>query len=312
MNLSRVDLNLLVAFEALYQTRNVTLAGKRLNRAQPSVSNALARLRALFGDDLFVRTSTGMQPTERADALMPAISRALHHIRHAMEQSVAFDPAEPGGRRFTIAASDYADIVLLPNFIARVRRQAPAIDLRVTALDRTAIHDQLDHGVVDVAIGGHLSAPKRMMRTTLYQEDFVCIASRDHPLLGQSRRRRRLDLATYLRLPHALFVPSDDGSRRGVIDGKLDGLGQQRRVAATFAHIVALPLAVASSDLVATLARRVAQRLASEDLQIHELPADLAHTAFDIDLVYSRSAQADAAAAWLRDEVRATVTDTLT
>lgn len=309
MNLSRVDLNLLVTFEALYQTRNVTLAGQRLNRAQPSVSNALTRLRVLFGDDLFVRGTAGMQPTELAHALMPAITLALDHVRQAMGQSVAFDPAVPAGRRFTIAASDYADIVLLPRVIARLRKQAPDIDLRVMALDRTTIHDQLDHGVADVAISGHLATPKRMVRTTLYPEDFVCIAHRDHPLLSGTRPRRTIDLATYLRLPHALFVPSDDGSRRGVIDGKLEKLGQQRRVAATFSHIVALPLAVASSDLVATMARRAAQRLATPDIRIYELPKALTDTAFDIDLIHTRRAQADAGVTWLRQEIAAAVAE---
>ncbi|MFJ5383162.1 LysR family transcriptional regulator [Cupriavidus sp. CER94] len=307
MNLSRIDLNLLVAFEALYQTRSVTLAGKRLNRAQPSVSNALTRLRALFGDDLFVRTHAGMQPTELAHTLMPGISSALDHVRQAVGQSVAFDPAMPAGRSFTIAATDYADIVLLPHLIGRLRRQAPDIDLRIMALERAAIYEQLDQGVVDVAIGGHLTAPKRMVRTRLYEEDFVCIASRSHPQLAAHGQRKSIDLATYLQLPHALFAPGDTGSRRGVIDARLDKLGLQRRVAATFSHIVALPLAVAHSDLVATVARRVAHRLASPDVQICEVPEALADTAFDIELIHNRRTQADAAAVWLRQEIRAAV-----
>ena len=309
MNLSRIDLNLLVAFEALYQTRSVTLAGKRLNRAQPSVSNALTRLRVLFGDDLFVRTNSGMQPTELAHTLMPGISAALDHVRQAVGQSIAFDPAEPAGRGFTIAATDYADIVLLPHVIGRLRRKAPDIDLRIIALDRSAIYEQLDEGTVDVAIGGHLSAPKRILQTKLYEEDFVCIASRSHPMLGARGRRRTIDLATYVQLPHALFVPGDSGSRRGVVDGRLEKLGYHRRVAATFAHIVALPLAVAHSDLVATVARRVAHRLACAEVQIHEVPEELADTAFDIELVHHRRARADAAAVWLRQEIRSAIVE---
>lgn len=307
MNLSRIDLNLLVAFEALYQTRSVTLAGKRLNRAQPSVSNALTRLRTLFGDDLFVRTHAGMQPTELAHTLMPGIASALDHVRQAVGQSVAFDPARPGGRSFTIAATDYADIVLLPHVIGRLRRRAPDVDLRVMALDRGAIYEQLDQGVVDVAIGGHLTAPKRMVQIKLYGEDFVCIASRSHPQLAAPGQRRSIDLGTYLQLPHALFAPGDTGSRRGVVDARLDALGLQRRVAATFAHIVALPLAVAHSDLVATIARRVAQRLACADVQVYEAPEEIADTAFDIELVHNRRTLADPAAVWLRQEIRSAV-----
>ncbi|MCS6738201.1 LysR family transcriptional regulator, partial [Proteus mirabilis] len=110
MNLSSVDLNLLVVFEALYQTRNVTAAGRRLNRAQPSVSNALARLRILLNDPLFVRSGGGMAPTPRAHQLMPQIQRVLEQIHLALAPPARFDPATAGQRRFTLAAGDYADI----------------------------------------------------------------------------------------------------------------------------------------------------------------------------------------------------------
>lgn len=118
MNLSAVDLNLLVAFEALYDTRNVTLAGQRINRAQPSVSSALGRLRLLFQDELFLRTADGMQPTPKAVALMPAVSAALDQIRQALAQGAGFDPQAAAGRRFTVAASDYADVVIVPHIVA--------------------------------------------------------------------------------------------------------------------------------------------------------------------------------------------------
>ena len=125
MNLAAIDLNLLVAFEALYDTRNVTLAGQRIHRAQPSVSSALGRLRRLFQDELFLRTAEGMQPTPKADALMPAVSAALDQIRQALAQGAPFDPGSAQGRRFTIAASDYADVVIVPHIVAALRRDAP-------------------------------------------------------------------------------------------------------------------------------------------------------------------------------------------
>lgn len=221
MNLSAVDLNLLVAFEALYDTRNVTLAGQRINRAQPSVSSALGRLRLLFQDELFLRTADGMQPTPKAAALMPAVSAALDQIRQALTQGAGFDPQAAAGRRFTVAASDYADVVIVPHIVAALRRDAPGIDLRIARLDRAALYEQLDNGSVDLAIGGHLAPPKRMLRERLYQEHFVCIADRQHPAL----RGRKLDLARYVALPHALFTPSDDGSARGVVDASTSAAG---------------------------------------------------------------------------------------
>ena len=296
MNLASMDLNLLVAFEALYDTRSVTLAGRRLNRAQPSVSNALSRLRTLFDDELFIRTADGMLPTERARALMPAIAQALDHIRAALAPTVPFDPLSARGRRFTIAATDYADIVLLPHLMAVLRREAPDIDVRVTSLHRATVYDQLDRAAVDIAIGGHFAPPKRMMAEPLYDERFVCIADRRHPRL----RGRTLDLQTYLALPHALFVPNDDGSTRGVVDGRLDRLGRRRRVAATFAHVVALPYAVRGTDLIATIAERVAGMLAPAGVMTLPVPEALGDTTFSVDMVYSRGSQAEAGAAWLR------------
>ncbi len=300
MNLSAVDLNLLVAFEALYDTRNVTLAGQRINRAQPSVSSALGRLRLLFQDELFLRTADGMQPTPKAAALMPAVSAALDQIRQALTQGAGFDPQAAAGRRFTVAASDYADVVIVPHIVAALRRDAPGIDLRIARLDRAALYEQLDNGSVDLAIGGHLAPPKRMLRERLYQEHFVCIADRHHPAL----RGRKLDLARYVALPHALFTPSDDGSARGVVDASLARLGQRRRVACTFAHIVALPHAVQGTDLVATLARRAALRLAGPGLTLRPLPPEVDPGPFDIDMVCSRRAPGDAALAWLQQVVR--------
>lgn len=305
MNLSAIDLNLLVAFEALYETRNVTLAGQRIHRAQPSVSSALNRLRRMFNDELFVRTSDGMQPTEHAIALMPAISSALEQIRRALTQGTGFDPGAAQGRRFTLAASDYADVVLVPHLVARLRREAPGVDLRVARLDRASIYEQLDNGTIDIAIGGHLAPPKRMRVTPLYQEHFVCIADKQHPGL----RARKLNLDRYVSLPHALFVPSDDGSARGVVDASLARLGRKRRVACTFAHIVALPHAVAGTDLIATLARRAAVRLAGPSLSLRPLPPEVDPGPFSVDMVSSRRAPADAALAWLQARVLLAVKD---
>ncbi|MDR2336013.1 MAG: LysR family transcriptional regulator [Burkholderiaceae bacterium] len=302
MNLSAVDLNLLVVFDALHTTRNVTAAAQRLHRAQPSVSNALSRLRSLFGDELFVRSVGGMQPTELARDLAPLVTQVLEQVRQALTLGVPFDPATAGDRCMTIAASDYADIVLVPHLLALMRRQAPGVDLRVVALERGAIYHKLDDGEVDVAIGGHLQPPKRMLQELLFSDEFVCIADRSNPRLAG----KRMTLKRYLELPHALFVPSNDGSRRGVVDSRLDGLGMglRRRVAATFAHVVALPFAVRGTDLAATMAEKVARQFPMEQLGIWPLPKELGTLRFDVDMVYSPRTRNEAAAIWLRDCLR--------
>lgn len=296
MNLAAMDLNLLLTFEALYETGSVTLAGQRLNRAQPSVSNALGRLRHAFQDELFVRTADGMVPTERAQALIPGIALALEQLRRALAQGLDFDPLAAQGRRFTMATSDYADMVLVPHIVALLRREAPGVALRVARLNRETVYEQLDQSGIDLAIGGLLDPPKRMLQQRLYEERFVCIG--DCERLGPPHEA--LDLETYLGQPHALFVPSDNGSSRGVIDVHLARLGRERQVLATFAHIAALPFAVRGTDLLATMAERVARLMAPEGTAIRALPPELQDTAFGIDMVYGRRSENDPAARWLR------------
>jgi DNA-binding transcriptional LysR family regulator len=296
MNLTAIDLNLLLTFEALYETNSVTLAGQRLHRSQPSVSNALGRLRHVFKDDLFARTADGMVPTDRAQALMPGIAVALEQLRRALANSVDFDPATAQGRRFTIATSDYVDMVLMPHVMALLRREAPGVELRVTRLNRETAYIQLDQSGIDLAIGGLMEPPKRILQERLYEESFLCIG--DEARLKP--HRKALDLETYLSLPHALFVPSDDGSTRGVIDVYLARLGHERRVLATFAHIGALPHVVPGTDLVATLAARVARLLATKGTAVWDLPVELQQTAFSIDMFYGRRSENDPAAVWLR------------
>lgn len=298
MNLANVDLNLLVVFEALYQTRNVTAAGRRLNRAQPSVSNALARLRTLLNDPLFVRSGGGMAPTPRAHQLMPQIRQVLEQIHLALAPPARFDPATAGQRRFTLAAGDYADILLLPAIISRLRQTAPGIDIRVSRLDRHNIYRQLDRGEVDIALGGHLSGTESHYVRTLFEEHLVCIASRSHPQLADGR----WDLARYLSLPHGLYAPADDGSARGLVDRRLAEIGGRRRVAVTFSHIVALPAVVADSDLIATLAASVARRFSDpQRVRFLPLPDELAIAPFPIELIAGRQAQRDPALIWFRE-----------
>jgi DNA-binding transcriptional LysR family regulator len=300
MNLSSVDLNLLVVFEALYQTRNVTAAGRSLNRAQPSVSNALTRLRTLFGDPLFVRSGGSMMPTARAHQLMPQIQSVLEQIRQALTPPTRFDPATANQRRFRLAAGDYADITLLPTIMNRLRQDAPGIDIRVSRLDRRTIVQQLERGEIDIALGGHLDAAEGMRVQPLFNESFICIANQHHPQLAAGN----WSLQEYISLPHALYAPSDDGSARGIIDRRLAEMGLERRVAATFSHIIALPAVVVGSDLIATLAYSVAKQFSDpKKVCFLPLPTELAVATFSIDLIAGRQVKRDPALAWLCDTI---------
>lgn len=289
MNLAAIDLNLLTAFEALLEERNVTRAGQRIGLAQPSMSSALTRLRALFGDELFIRTAAGMQPTARALALARPISEALAQIRTTLAPDTDFDPAT-ARRRLTVAVTDYGDLVVVPALVALLRREAPGIDLIVRPIaDTAASLAALERGDVDALIGGHLPDSPRIVRCELFEEDFVCIRDKAHaaPLSPED----------YLRLPHALFSSAGGDGSPGVVDALLAMEGRKRRIAVTLAHVVAVPFTVAGTDLVATMARRVAGRFAEiAGVTLMPLPYDA--PPFTIHLLHSRRAASDPALAW--------------
>jgi DNA-binding transcriptional LysR family regulator len=289
MNLAAIDLNLLVAFEALLEERNVTRAGQRIGLAQPSMSSALTRLRALFGDELFIRTAAGMQPTARALALAGPIGEALARIRETLAPDTAFEPAT-ARRRLTIAVTDYGDLIVVPALVALLRQEAPGIDLVVRPIaDPSASLAALERGDIDALIAGHLPDSARIVRRLLFEEDFVCIRDKVHatPLTPDD----------YVGLPHALFSSAGGDGSPGMVDTILAREGRRRRVAVTLAHVVAVPFTVAGTDLVATMARRVATLFADiAGVTLMPLPYDA--PAFAIDLLHSRRATADPALRW--------------
>lgn len=297
MNLASIDLNLLVAFEALMEERNVTRAGARVGLAQPSMSSVLTRLRALFGDDLFVRSASGMQPTTRALSLARPISDALAQIRGALAPGSAFDPAT-ARRRLSVAVTDYGDLIIVPPLVAALRREAPGIDLVVRPIIDAALSvASLEHGDIDALIGGHLPASTRITRTALFEEHFVCI--RD---AKRARQKARLTKDDYTRLPHALFSSAGGDGHPGAIDTMLARHGRKRRTAVTLAHVVAVPFAVAGTDLVATMAERIARRFApGAGVSIARVPYDV--EPFTIDLLHTHRAAADPALRWFIDLV---------
>lgn len=294
INLAAVDLNLLVAFEALMQERHVTRAGQRVGLAQPSMSSALTRLRLLFDDPLFVRRASGMQPTPRALALAQPIGEALGLVRQALATETRFDPAT-ARHRFTIAVTDYGDLVVVPALVGLMRRVAPEVDLTVRPItDARDSLAKLERGELDALIGGHLPASPQTVRRELFTERFACIRA--------AGARGRLDEKRYLASPHALFSSVGGDGAPGAVDAVLAERGLKRRVAVTLPHAVAVPFAVAGTDLVATMAERIARRFAqSASVSLAALPFPLAP--FAVDLIHARHAAAPAALAWLLDQI---------
>lgn len=158
-NIAAIDLNLLVALEALLKERNVTRAGKRIGLTQSATSHALKRLRELIGDQLLVKSGHDLKPTTFAEELEPKISRLLQDIRETLIGGARFEP-KTDHRTFTISSDDYCGLVLLPPLIAHLRRLAPRVELRIRPLGQNSPYEALASGELDLAIGTYLRPPR--------------------------------------------------------------------------------------------------------------------------------------------------------
>lgn len=292
MNQGAVDLNLLAAFGALLDARSVTGAARRMGLGQPAMSAALARLRELFQDPLLIRSGGEMLPTPRALDLEPGVKAAMQQIQRVLDAGGGFDPAR-SRRRFTLAAMDYAALVLLQPLLRLLAEHAPGVDLRVQNLDKDAIAEQLDRGDVDLALGVFRALPKRTLAQPLFDERFVGLARRGHPAL----RGGRIELGRYATTPQAVMTNRRDET--GCADEVLRARDLKRRVALTVPHILLLPFVVAGTDLVCGFPSRLAP-LASRAASVEVFDLPMRMDTWTVSSLWAERAQADGPGRWLR------------
>ncbi|MBB1250544.1 LysR family transcriptional regulator [Rhizobium sp. G21] len=293
MNLHGIDLNLLVAFDAINAERNVTRAGARIGRTQPAMSAALARLRDLLKDELFVRGPSGLQPTPRAAELAEPIATALRDIQRTLDFTQDFDPSTVR-TTFSLGLSGHAGSVVLPRLLAVLAARAPGVDLTVREYDsRDAAIDLLDVGDVDLTVGIPLSASSRILNARLFQERYVCILRKNHPATG-----RALDTQTFLSLNHIQIAPDTDGL--DVADAALATKGMRRRVALTVPQMASAPQLVASSDMLAIVMEGVVANSGFADrLTMVDFPLPLNPVPFVMS--WHRRNDAHPAQRWIRN-----------
>lgn len=295
MNASGWNLNLLVVLDALIAERSVSRAGRRLGLSQPAVSNALAQLRSVLGDPLFVRSGTGMVPTDRALALAQPVRSALALIEAAITPEARFDPARTK-RTFVVATTDFAAFVLLPALLARLEREAPGVRLQVTSWPYHRVPPTLATGEVDLMIGFYERVPPGHEHARLFEDRFACVVRRGHP-----RVRRRMTLATYLELGHVIV--SQEPNAPGVVDDVLAKRGRSRSVVLRLSHFLLVPHVIAGSDLVAALSERVARPFAQQGLPLQLFPMPLAVPTGHVGMVWHDRTAASAAHQYLRGVV---------
>jgi DNA-binding transcriptional LysR family regulator len=297
VNLRGVDLNLLVMLEALIRERNVTRAAETVAMSQPAMSRALARLRRLLDDPILVRGPDGLQPTLRARALQPRLAALLDEARGVIGAR-GFDPLTHRGQ-WRIASTDHQTILQLPLFMARLAREAPHVDIRVSPASQN-VFEQLARGEIDLAFGvAETPVPDILKRQGLYRDRFVTILRQGHPALSD------WSLERFAALDHVLVTILDDG--RGAMDNALGALGLSRRIALRLPHFFAAINIVAASDLVVTLPFTIAERF-REEYRLAVIEPPLAYPPFEVIALWSEAVDHDPAGRFLRaiarDEAR--------
>ncbi|MEW6147261.1 MAG: LysR family transcriptional regulator [Bradyrhizobium sp.] len=298
--LARVDVTLLVVFSTVLEERQVLRAADKLNLTPSAVSHGLRRLRRIFHDPLFLKTPTGVKPTERALALSGPVTELLSRLDAIVSAAAPFDP-RTARRSFTIGASDALAAVFLDSLLKILAREAPGIDIRLLQLmpqrhgksSSQVWQDtlsELDSHRLDLAVLPVGPLPSRYIERLLFKEDFVVAMRKGH------RLAHKVTLSAYLAAPHLLV--SAIGDALGIVDVKLAERGHSRRVALTVPNFMMALAQLAESDFIATLPRHLVQRNAARfDLVMRPVP--FPWTPDPVRVVASRAAIADGGVAWL-------------
>lgn len=296
MDFKGVDLNLLVAFDALMQERNVSRAGARIGVSQPAMSAALSRLRILVGDHLFTRTSTGLLPTQRARDLAEPVSQALNQIETAFIEKPHFD-ALKASFTFSIGMSDHPLITLLPNFVSVLSQRAPNVKLKVlTFSDRDNAVDMLDAGKIDAAVGVlPVHADRRILTKEIFTDQFVTVMNREN-----SASRKQLNLKQFLALSHILVSP--EGDEYGIVDKKLAQMNEKRNIVMTLPSMAAAANIVAETNYISTILKGVALASPNRDKLIF-FPPPIALESVGFHLIWHRRNEVHPAQIWMRNVI---------
>lgn len=289
--LHQIDLNLLVVFQQLMQQRQVSRTAALMGVSQPAISNALARLRTLLDDPLFVRTPAGMQPTPRAQALAEPVAQALAQLHSALNVGEAFDPAR-SERQFQICMTDIGEIYFLPWLVATLAERAPRITLSTLRNTAVNLQEEMANGHVDLAIGLLPQLKGGFFKRQLFTQRYVCLMRQGHPLA-----RRTLSEAAYTAAEHVLVVAQ--GTGHGQVDELLAKRGLRRRVRLTVPHFVAMGHLLSQTDLLATVPERLAQALL-DPFGLVAKPTPVALPEASISVFWHARQHKDLANRWLR------------
>ncbi len=304
MNISKIDLNLLIYLDVLLREKNVTRAASQLNITQPAMSNGLKRLRTLFNDPILVRTSDGMVPTERARSLAPSIRKILLELEEALQGEEEFNELK-SQRVFRIMASDYAASTLIPALLKLLNKVAPNITIDIMTPSDVTFHD-VEAGKIDMAINRFDELPQSFHQKAIWRDSFACLLSADNPVVS------KFNLNTYLAAKHVwvsktgfgvgVGMDPKDVQKLGWVDEALARLGKKRDIKVfTRNYHVAMQLAF-EDNLIATLPNRAAQLHQNDaNFTIIKPPFDIPD--IELKMIWSPLLHHDASHIWFRQLV---------
>ncbi len=301
MNISKIDLNLLIYLDVLLREKNVTRAASQLNITQPAMSNGLKRLRTLFNDPILVRTSDGMVPTERARSLSPVIRKILLELEEALQGEEEFNE-QHSQRVFRIMASDYAASTLLPGLLRKINQVAPNVIIDIMTPSDVNFHD-VEAGKIDMAINRFDELPQSFHQKTIWRDTFSCLLSGDNEVVT------KFNLNNYLASKHVwvsktgfgvgVGMDPKDVQKLGWVDEALARLGKKRDIKVfTRNYHVAMQLAY-EDDLVATLPTKAAM-LHKEDANYTILRPPFEIPDIELKMIWSPLLHHDASHIWFR------------
>ncbi len=295
MELASVDLNLLVVFDAMVTHRSVTLAGQALGLSQPAMSAAVARLRTLLDDPLFVRSDWQMKPTPRALELAEPVRRIMEVVKTDVLQRTRFEP-DTTSRTFTVVTPDIGESNFLPGLIQRFAQDAPNARLRTIAQPRVAAAQALESGLADLAVGYFPD----LQRTGFYQQKLfdnphVCLLRCGHPAIGE-----RITLKEYLAASHAVVRPE---GREHVFEQFMQQRGLRRNVLIELSHFMSLLPVLEQTDLIATVPSDLAS-VCTRYGTLRQVDAPLKSPVIAVHQFWHALAHRDPANVWLRGVVK--------
>ncbi|WP_087722511.1 LysR family transcriptional regulator [Pandoraea sp. PE-S2T-3] len=298
MDLHTVDLNLLVVFQHLYNARRVSRVAQALGVTQPAVSNALARLRKLFNDELFIRTSRGMLPTPMATELAEPVAAALDALHGVFNRQVAFDPAT-SQKAFQIAMTDIGEVHFLPRLMHALGEQAPGITVSTVRNTAINLQEEMATGQVDLAVGHLPDLTSGFFQRRLFRQKYVCMFRPGHPLdRPDDSNTSALSRDDFERAEQVVVVAA--GTGHGQVDEFMARAHVHRNIRLRVPHFVALADILHATDLVATVTEKFAQRSAQHfGLRYVSHPIDVPD--IQINLFWHARFHQEPASQWMRN-----------